>query len=108
MIVSTGTALTAITTALVAVYLGATPAAAAEIMRRPQANGPAVITIDGVIERGDDKKFIEIARGVNQAIIVLNSIGGYNTAAMKIGSLIRVRNYDTSLKAVPCAIPPAP
>ena len=70
-------ALIGATTALVAATIIApaitTPAASAEITRRPQANGPDVIIIDGEIEPGDDKKFIEIARDVTQASVVLNS-----------------------------------
>jgi hypothetical protein len=92
-------ALIGATTALVAATIIApaitTPAASAEITRRPQANGPDVIIIDGEIEPGDDKKFIEIARDVTQASVVLNSKGGYNETAIIIGRFIRLRNYET-------------
>jgi hypothetical protein len=92
-------ALIGATTALVAATIIApaitTPAASAEITRRPQANGPDVIIIDREIEPGDDKKFIEIARDVTQASVVLNSKGGYNETAIIIGRFIRLRNYET-------------
>ena len=95
-------ALIGATTALVAATIIAppitTPAASAEITRRPQANGPDVIIIDGEIEPGDDKKFIEIARDVTQASVVLNSKGGYNETAIIIGRFIRLRNYETRVK----------
>ena len=57
-------ALIGATTALVAATIiapaVASPAAAAEFTRRPQANGPDVITISGIIEQADDKKFTEL------------------------------------------------
>jgi hypothetical protein len=93
--VSTGAALTDIATALVAAYLVATPAAAAEFTRRPQANGPDVITIRGEIEADDHKKFIEIASDLMQASVILDSKGGHIGTALIIGRFIRLRNYDT-------------
>ena len=50
-----------------------TPAASAEITRRPQANGPYVISIAGVIEPGDDIKFNEIASDMTQASVILDA-----------------------------------
>jgi hypothetical protein len=83
-------------TIAIAVYFVTTPAAAAEITRRPQANGPDVITIHGFfIEQDDDKKFIEVARNIVQASVVLNSRGGYNHAAANIRSFIRFHEYET-------------
>ena len=77
----------------------ATPAAAAEFTRRPQANSPYVITISGFIEQGDDKKFAELTWGLNDAIVVLNSRGGYNSAATNIGLRIRSHNYETRVRS---------
>jgi hypothetical protein len=79
----------------IVVYLVATPAAAAEFTQRPQADGPDIITVDGEIEPDDEKKFFEIARNITQANVVLNSRGGYNAAAMRIGSFVRFREYET-------------
>jgi len=42
----------------IAVYLVATPAAAAEFTHRQQANGPDGITMRGEIDANDYKKFI--------------------------------------------------
>ena len=72
-----------------------TPAASAQITRRPQANGPDVITISGIIEQADDKKFADLTLGLNDAIVVVNSRGGYNSAATNIGFRIRSHNYET-------------
>ena len=92
-------ALIGATTALVAATIiapaVATPAAAAEFTRKPQGNGPDVITISGLIEQADDKKFTELTWGLNDAIVVLNSRGGYNSAATNIGLRIRSHNYET-------------
>jgi hypothetical protein len=82
-------------TIAIAVYLVATPAAAAEFTRRPQTNGLDVISIVGVIEPGDDKKFNELTWGLKDAIVVLNSRGGHNDVAMSIGRRIYVRSYET-------------
>ena len=79
----------------IAVCLVATPAAAAEFTHRPQANGPDVITISGTIEQADDKKFAELTWDLKDAIVVLNSRGGYNSAATNIGLRIRSHNYET-------------
>jgi hypothetical protein len=79
----------------IAVYLVATPAAAAEITHRPQTNGPHVISIVGVIERGDDKKFNEVASDMTQASVILNVKGGFIREAINIRRFIRLRNFET-------------
>jgi hypothetical protein len=84
-------------TIAIAVYLVATPAAAAEFTRMPQANGPDVITMRGEIEADDHKKFIEIASDIMQANVVLNSKGGHVAAALAIGRFVRLRNYETTV-----------
>jgi hypothetical protein len=84
-------------TIAIVVCLVATPVAAAEFARAPQADGPDIITISGDIEQGDDKKFAELAWGVKDAIIILDSRGGYNSPAANIGLHIRSHNYETRL-----------
>jgi hypothetical protein len=86
-----------LSTIAIAVYLVATPAAAAEFTHRPQVNGPDVITIRGEIDADDYKKFIEIASDIMHASVILNSKGGHIAAAISIGRFIRLRNYDTRL-----------
>ena len=75
-----------------------TPAASAEITRRPQANGPDVISIVGVIEPGDDKKFNEIASDMTQASVILNVKGGRVWEAINIGRFIRLRTFETRVQ----------
>jgi hypothetical protein len=82
-------------TMAIAVYLVATPATAAEFKRAPKADGPDIITISGVIEQGDDKKFVGLTWGLKDAIVVLNSRGGYISAAINIGLRVRSHNYET-------------
>jgi hypothetical protein len=79
----------------IAISLVATPATAAEFKRMPQVDGPDIIVLSGLLQPDDDKKFAAIAAGINQAVIVLNSIGGNNNAAAHIGSFIRSHNYET-------------
>ena len=75
----------------------ATPATAAEITLKTPANGQDVITIRGMIERADDKKFIEVAAlsKAPNVSVVLNSIGGYIGAAGVIGRIIYTNKYET-------------
>jgi hypothetical protein len=54
-----------------------------------------VISISGLIEPDDDKKFATIALGIKRAAIVLNSVGGNNNAAGHIGRFIRLHDYET-------------
>jgi hypothetical protein len=82
-------------TIAIAVCLLAMPAAAAEVTRTPQANGPDVITIRGEIEPDDHKKFIEIVSDIMKANVILNSKGGHIGTAIIIGRFIRLRNYET-------------
>ena len=85
-------------TIAIAVYLLATPAAAAEFTHRQQANGPDVIAISGVIYPGDDKKFLEITWSLTNAIVILNSRGGNLNEAAIIGRRIRSHNWETRVR----------
>ena len=85
-------------TIAIAVYFVATPATAAEFKRTPQANGPDIITISGVIYPGDDKKFLEITWSLTNAIVILNSRGGHLNEAAIIGRRIRSHNWETRVR----------
>jgi hypothetical protein len=75
----------------------AAPAAGAEIITHP--NVPfigAIITIAGVLELGDDEKFDAATSSLPpSAIVFLNSGGGHNDPAIKIGQTVRARRYAT-------------
>jgi hypothetical protein len=86
-------------TIAIAVYLVATPAAAAEITHTRKADGSHLVTISGKINPGDDKRFNEITFGVYETTtIVLNSPGGYINEAIEIGRRIRLRNWETRVQ----------
>ena len=73
------------------------PAAGAEITRHNVPFIGDVIAISGVLELGDDEKF-DAATYNNlppPAIVNLNSNGGHNDPAMKIGQTVRARRYAT-------------
>ena len=88
-------AATALVAATIIAPAVATPAAAAEITRTPQAKGPDIISIRGKIDADDHKKFIEIASDSMLASVILNSRGGDTRAAIIIGRFIHLRNYET-------------
>jgi hypothetical protein len=79
---------------LLPIYLVATPASPAEITLHGDSNA-AFIGISGMIQEADDKKFIELARNIPGVLVLLNSLGGYSSAALNIGSYIRSRSYGT-------------
>jgi hypothetical protein len=75
----------------------AAPAAGAEITRHNVPFIGDVIAISSVLELGDDEKF-DAATSNNlspPAIVNLNSNGGHNDPAMKIGQTVRARRYAT-------------
>jgi hypothetical protein len=79
----------------IAISLVATPATAAEFKRTPQADGPDIIVLSGIIEPMTTRNSPPSRGGFQQAAIVLNSNGGNNNAAGHIGSFIRLHNYET-------------
>lgn len=56
---------------------------------------PALIIIEGEIEKGDDAKFRKIAAEQSNANVLLDSNGGAIIPAMDIGRTIRLREYGT-------------
>ena len=74
----------------------AATATASEFKRIPQTDGADdIILMTGHIERGDYYKFITVADGVEDAIVVLRSGGGDANEAMNIGRFIRLQGYET-------------
>jgi hypothetical protein len=74
------------------------PQRASMTTRRETAASPPARAGPGThIQPDDEKKFIEIARDITQASVVLNSKGGYVQAAINIGRFIRLRNYETRM-----------
>lgn len=54
-----------------------------------------IIRITGSIEADDERKFVEISSGYDNAIVYLNSPGGSVRAGLGIGSQIAIRGYET-------------
>src|SRR5437016_2474388 len=60
---------------------------------------PPIIVIEGSLDAGDDKKFVQIALPLDQAIVGLNSPGGNVLAAIEIGRAIRLKQFTTFVPA---------
>ncbi|MCS3731219.1 COG3904 family protein [Bradyrhizobium betae] len=84
--------------AAVAVGFG-TSAAAAE-MHLDKGNPVSVLKITGPIEKGDAKKFEQLAQQVPvlMMIVQLNSPGGELTSGLAIAEQIKVRGYSTAVR----------
>jgi hypothetical protein len=72
-------------------------AADVTVLDRGSGDIPAVISINGFIEMGDDKKFIDITTGIRKAIVFLESPGGRISPAMAIGIEIRKHDFGTTV-----------
>jgi hypothetical protein len=72
---------------------------AAEIALHHPLDGSNVITISGFIEPSDDLKFNAVADSVTGlATVVLNSNGGWNAAAGKIGLYVHFHKWHTRVR----------
>jgi hypothetical protein len=75
----------------------ATPASAGEFKRYPKPDGrPVHIVVSGFINIGDEQKFIDLTADLKDAIIVLDSPGGYIEPSMAIGRIIRWSGWETN------------
>lgn len=76
--------------------VGNYPASAADIQLTPGSAGiPAIIDIDGPIEKGDADKFYDLSRRAERAVVFLQSPGGLVGEGLAIASEIRMRGYTT-------------
>ena len=92
----------------IGVALGLTgPAAAATIdIQTSEIDGERVsfITIDGEIEFGDEARFVDLAIGLPDGMVLLNSPGGNVNAGIEIGKAIRLKGFKTAaIDAYSCA-----
>lgn len=77
---------------------------AAEITKERGANGlPDVIRISGQFNLGDQDKFQAIALPSKKAIVYLDSPGGRVRAATEIGTMIRMKGFETAVDNAVCA-----
>lgn len=68
---------------------------AADITRAPTNGGPDIIAIDGDFVLGDEKKFVDLALGSKNALVVLESRGGNLYAGIEIGRAIHLKGFAT-------------
>jgi hypothetical protein len=82
--------------ALLAASLASAAAAAATITLMPASDViPAIIIVEGEIEAGDERKFIDHAIPLETAVVALASPGGNTLAAIEIGKAIRLKSFIT-------------
>jgi hypothetical protein len=97
-----------ITRAALILLLSTASAQAADIkvvvpeIREKTPNGwttkkPAVVTVSGHIEKGDNTKFSQTIGRIKNATVYLDSRGGNALASVRIGKTIRERNFHTAV-----------
>ncbi len=64
---------------------------AADISLKKMQQPPDLIIIKGDFQGGDEKRFSNIALTSNQALVVLESLGGSLSAGLEIGKIIRIK-----------------
>jgi hypothetical protein len=94
------------TPAFLLAFCIATAAQAADIVRTPQASGPDFVTIAGEIREGDEDKFYSVTQVIRRhpdrifepdLAVILNSKGGWNAPAARIGIRIKQLHLETRL-----------
>ena len=70
-------------------------AAAAEFRKSSLEPGSDLLEVVGDLSFGDEKKFIQLAIGSDNAIVVLQSPGGSVLAGIEIGRAIRLKGFST-------------
>ena len=79
--------------AVAALFAGSAEAARFETVR--SARNTIGIVVSGKIMPGDDRRFDRIARGVKDAVVILDSPGGDGMASLSIGITVRSRGFTT-------------
>jgi hypothetical protein len=82
---------------LALMMLASSQTTAAEITHT-LSNGENIITVSGEIKEFDDVEFIKLAGDIQKLTVSLNSPGGSNLAAAKIGMFVRAHRYETMVK----------
>jgi hypothetical protein len=71
------------------------PASAAQIEVISENSNPALITVSGEFQVGDERKFSDIALRYENAVVKFNSPGGSVFAGVEIGKAIRLKGFST-------------
>jgi hypothetical protein len=85
------------------------PSLAAEITSSDLKDGSSLIFVSGDLQLGDEKKFIDVALGKSNAVVLLASTGGNLVAGIEIGRAIRLKGFsayvpDEKICASACAL----
>ena len=83
--------------ALAALVANAAQAADIKVLTPERGNYPAVVTIHGLLNAGDDSVFLTVTSGVTRAVVYLESRGGNTVTAINIGWNIRKRQFQTAV-----------
>ena len=88
----------------VAALLSSQLAIAADITSELGANGqPDVIRIKGPLNLGDEDKFRLLALASPKATVYLDSPGGRVSPAIEIGTIIRLKGFETAVEDGQCS-----
>ena len=88
----------------VAALLSSQLAIAADITSELGANGqPDVIRIKGPLNLGDEDKFRLLALASQKATVYLDSPGGRVSPAIEIGTIIRLKGFETAVEEGQCS-----
>jgi hypothetical protein len=88
----------------VAAFFSSQLAIAADITRERGVGGePDVIRIKGSLNLGDEDKFRLLALASQKATVYLDSPGGRVQPAMEIGTIIRLKAFETAVEDGQCA-----
>jgi hypothetical protein len=74
-----------------------TQAAEFELLSKEDGTNPAIITIQGRLDQGDDMKFQNTIADVRSAVVFLESPGGTVGAGMAIGLIVKSKGFDTAV-----------
>jgi ATP-dependent protease ClpP protease subunit len=79
-------------------FMACEAAQAAEInVHEGAASEPALVSISGQVNKGDDETFREKVRDLRSAIVFMAGPGGLLTAAISIGLTIRKKGFETAI-----------
>ena len=80
---------------MIALAYSSAPTMAAKITVEKVDNNIEMITIVGDLEFADGQKFADTVSNVQRAVVAFASRGGSVAAGLRIGKIIRLRNFAT-------------
>src|SRR3974377_62611 len=80
---------------LIILISAASSNAAAILVSYPKGDEVALVTVEGEIVPNDEKEFQQKVSTVPKAVVAFQSSGGNVVVALRMGKLIRLRNFTT-------------